>query len=221
MSAERGQWREPFRIQIDFDQLIWQALQAVNTSFQSPEFTMGEEHTKFGGRASSRSHVSLERYEDNVLIVKNYILEEWILKDNLGYPMRYAKWVALFKEYTGRLDVYRQAHDDWFLGKKDPMLEPIKPASPGEPPKPFSVEIEDCFNEQSGWQPFKLHRAIIQFLHRRDFFKRTDNIELIEGVTQEPGSQEPETLSGEQSVTVGSLNGGTSELTTEKMSAPS
>ena len=42
----------------------------------------------------------------------------------------------------------------------------------------------------SGENRFKRHKAIIRLLHRRNFFKRKDLLEEIEGVLpEEPGSQ--------------------------------
>jgi len=216
----RQDYREPFTLKIDFDQLIWQALQKVNTSFDSPEFTMSEQHTKFGGTAASRSKISLERYEDNVLNVLNYILPEWIEKDNQTFWKRVRQWAAKKTEYLGLLASWKRAHENWTRdGKQDLLIEPLQPVDPGDKPKPFSEEVQDCYIGGE-WQPFKLHRAIIQFLHRRDFFKRRDQIEEMEAESLlEPGKEEEESqddYSKALESPTGLPTGTTSELETAK-----
>lgn len=206
-------WREPFKVTIDYDQLIWQALQMVNTSFESPEFVMAEQHTKFGGTTSSKSRISLERYEDNVLNLYNYILPEWVEQDNKKFPKRFAEWAAEFKQYQGMKAAWEKGHKDWEASSRDPLTEPIEPVSPGGRPKPFLAEVEDC-KVDSVWKPFNLHRAIIHFLHRREFFKRKTDLEVIEGTEEQdqeavtegqPGSPTTAESDGERSKSLSPL----------------
>ncbi len=195
------EWRAPFRVEIDFEQLIWQMLQITNTSFQSPEFYMEESHGKFGGRTESKSLSPVERFENNVLTLRNYILPEWVDDDDSKLLARFTDWAEKYRLWKPALEKFRKLHDEWEKGAKDPMLEPIEPLLP-EKPTSYSQDLLACYDaETKAWQPWKLHQAIIRFLHRRDFFKRVNPIEAIEGTTEEPLEAPP--------ATVGSQSGGT------------
>ncbi len=156
----------------------------VNTSFESPEFVMAEQHTKFGGATSSKSRISLERYEDNVLNLYNYILPEWVEQDNAKFPQRLAEWAGKYDTYLGTKAAWEKAHREWENNDKHVLTEPVEPVSPGDRPKPFWGEVADC-KVNDVWKPFNLHRAIIHFLHRREFFKRKTDLEVIEGTEPE------------------------------------
>ena len=125
--AYRQEWQRPITLQIDYDQLVWQALLHVESSFEGLETTAAAED----GQSVMIAKISIERYECNVRKLANYILPEWEDSD-----------------YTKALST-------------------------------------------SGEDPFKQHKSIIQLLHRRNFFKRKDLLEEIEGIMpeEEPGSQ--------------------------------
>lgn len=113
----RQEWQRPITLQIDYDQLVWQALLHVESSFEGLETTAAAED----GQSVMLAKVSLERYEYNVRKLGNYILPEW--KDS---------------------------------------------------------KYETALGE-AGKDSFKRHESILQLLHRRNFFKRKDEMEVITG----------------------------------------
>lgn len=133
-----SQWTrepQPLRLQIDYDQLIWQALLDCQHSFQQPDF----ESRMSQGASVATSQVSTDRFVYNVNTLEDYILPEW--ED---------------KTYQ---DFVKTGEDD----------------------------------------PWRRHQAIIRLLHRRNFFKRKDLLEEIEGVMpEELGSQSGSSKDAEQ-----------------------
>lgn len=210
--SQRDTWREPVRLEIDYNALIWQILQEINTSFQSPTFFMEETHGKYGGRTESKSLTPIERFEDNVLTLRNYILPEWAEKDEVETRNRIAEWVPKYTAWRTEHAGWEEAHDRW-KGTRDPdpLVEPLEPTKP-EKPTSYNEDLKHCYNSKTeSWQPWKLHKAIINLLHRRDFFKHTNPLEAIDGTTEEPQGEE-------QPNTVGSQSGTTTAPTTEKPS---
>lgn len=186
-SPER-RWDQPLLAKIDFDSLIFQALQMVNTAFQSPEFRMEEFHNKAGGSTESRSKISMDRFENSVLLVKQYIQQDWIDKDNLEFPARYAKYQKQFNEWAEKHNEWRNAFGVWSKGPTVPMTEEAwKVYAPPEPPPPevpvtYSQQIKECQKEIvigvgnqaqkiTVWRSFELYEAIISLLHRQGFFE--------------------------------------------------
>lgn len=186
---------ESYTVTIDYEQLIWEALRLCNVAFQSPVYESRELHTKAAGFSSSESKVDLKRYENEVLKLLNYILPDWVVEDNQGWEKRFAEWSGQFSTWQRRMKEWQALHDTWEYEKGDLLHEPIQPAKPPDRPLPFSVEVDSCYNEKDGWLPFKLHKAILRLLHRRNFFKRTEEMEVIEG-TLEQAEPEPSATSG-------------------------
>jgi hypothetical protein len=89
---------------------------------------------------------------------------------------------------------WKLLHDAWEADGGDLFHEPIEPAEPPERPLPFSVEVKGCYKEDVGWLPFQLHKAILRLLHRRNFFKRTEEIEVVQGTLEPTLENEPGTI---------------------------
>lgn len=203
MSYRRDQ-QESLTLKLDYDQLMFEALRKVNTAFDSPEFAMQEQHTKFGGSTTSASHIGLDRYENYVLNVLAHVQPEWVEKDNDKFPERYAKWAAKVPQFLIEYDAWQVQHAAWEEGSRDPLKEPIEPVNPGASvfgdivaPKPFSIEVREC-KVDGRWKPMNLYHVILAFLHRKGFFKRFE-IETIEAgeaeeTLEKEVSGQPETL---------------------------
>ena len=73
MSWRSSEWQQPTRLQIDYDQLVWQALLNCANSFQGLETRSMMEQ----GVSMMASQVSLERWTYNVRQLSNYILPKW------------------------------------------------------------------------------------------------------------------------------------------------
>lgn len=186
-SPER-RWDQPLLAKIDFDALIFQALQMVNTAFQSPEFRMEEFHNKAGGSTESRSKISMDRFENSVLLVKQYIQPDWIDKDNREYPARYAKYQKQFNEWVQSHNEWAEQFKSWEKGPTVPMTkeawEAYRPPEPPPPEKPqmYSQQIKECnvivdvridgvMQKIRVWKSFDLYEALISLLHRQGFFE--------------------------------------------------
>lgn len=156
----------------------------VNTAFQSPEFRMEESHNKAGGSTDSRSKISIDRFENSVLLVKKYIQPDWIDKDNAEYPARYAKYQKQFNEWIGKHNEWLTVLKKWQEGPSVPMTQEAwlvyKPPEPQPPEKPitYAEQIKSCKlkvtttgNTVEVWKPFDLYEAIISLLHRQGFFE--------------------------------------------------
>jgi hypothetical protein len=182
---------ESLTIKLDYEQLIFEALRKANNAFDSPEFVMEEQHTKFGGKTSSLSRIAFDRYENCVLNVLSYILPSWIEEDNGQFPKRFAKWAAKIPQFQVDYEAWRRLHAQWENGDMDPLLEPIEPVNPGQnvfgdidPPKPFPLEVRNC-KVNGSWKPINLHHVILRFLHRRQFFKHFE----LEAITSYEGAE--------------------------------
>jgi hypothetical protein len=183
LSQYQGQsYREPSR---DYNALVYEALRAVNTSFASPEFDAAGMGTRSFRTEKSRSHVSLDRFEANVRVVLGYIQPGWIDKDDEKHLDRMERWAKFYVNWKPIHDEWRAAYVKWQGSDRDPMLEPIEPLLP-EKPKPFLNEVKECWDsDQNCYQAFKLHKLIIAFLIRRDFFEKETEPEEF-GSTEYP-----------------------------------
>ena len=114
-----SQYQRPFKAEIDFDQLIWQALMNTENSFNHFE----TESAMVKGSSHMEAKASLDVYEFNVRKLSCYILPLW--ED---------------QEYKDAIQAYDEGADS-----------------------------------------FKLHKAIIRLLHRKDFFKHKERTEEISG----------------------------------------
>jgi len=179
---------EGFGLKIDLDQLVWLHLQKVATAFEAPEFASSERHTQFGGEKTSSGKVTLERFENAVLAVHDLILPEWVESDNSKWPDREAAYWGQKSKYEKVLKEYKAELATWEAGARDPMKHPSRPIPPIEP-KPFQEMVDEAW-DGAKWQPFKLHKAIIQLLHRKGFFRDKTQVAVIEGTLEQADQAE-------------------------------
>lgn len=175
-------------LKIDLDQLVWLHLQKVAASFDAPEFASSEQHTQFGGTKVSSGRVTLERFENAVLAVYDLILPEWVEDDNKRWERREALYWGQKALYENKMAAYRVAVAEWESPldptlARDPMKHPSRPLPPIEA-KPFQEMIDEAYSNGT-WQPFKLHKAIIQLLHRKGFFRDKTQLAVIEGTLEQ------------------------------------
>jgi hypothetical protein len=208
MSYQRG--GEGFGLKIDLDQLVWLHLQKIATAFEAPEFASSEQHTQLGGTKASSGKVTLERFENAVLAVYDLILPEWVESDNAKWPDREAAYWGQKAFFEKKWKEYTKALEEW-RANPDPMKHPSRPLEPVEP-KPFQDMADAAWNKAtSQWQPFKLHAAIIQLLHRKGFFRDKTQVAVIEGTLEQEEATAP-TSSSDTPATDGTSDKSISEL---------